>query len=82
MMCYHRHSTRYLGETMNLVELRKVFKENELKHYEVFPKERKIVLTFDNNHTLSIELEGHPGINHDWDESIVVRVDDSLIARS
>lgn len=67
---------------MNLAKLRKIFKENELNHYQVFPKERKIVLTFDNDHTLSIEMDGHPGINYEWDESIVVKVDDNLIART
>lgn len=67
---------------MNLAELRKVFKENELRHYQVFPNERKIVLTFDNDHTLSIEMDGHPGINFEWDESIVVKVDNNLIART
>jgi len=70
---------------MNLVELRKIFKENVLRNYQAFLKERKVrkvVLTFDNNHTLSIELIRHPGINSDWDESIEVRVDDNnLISR-
>jgi len=67
---------------MNLAELRKIFKENELRHYEVFPQEKKVVLYFDNDHILSIELDGHPGINYEWGESITVKVDDNLIARA
>ena len=67
---------------MNLAELRKIFKENELIHYQVFPKERKIVLTFDSDHVLCIEIVGHPGINYEWDESVVVKMDNNLIART
>jgi len=65
---------------MDLSEIRKVFKENELRRYTVLPKERKIVFAFDNNHTLSIEIDAHPGINYEWDESIVVKMDGNLIA--
>lgn len=67
---------------MDLVGLRKIFKENELRHYQLFPQEQKIELYFDNNHVLSIKLEGHPGINYEWDESIVVKMDDNLIAKT
>ena len=67
---------------MNLAELGKIFKENELIYYEVFPKERKIVLTFDNGHILCIEVGGHPGINYEWDEGVVVKMDNNLIART
>ncbi|QQG46012.1 MAG: hypothetical protein HYY55_03540 [Candidatus Niyogibacteria bacterium] len=65
---------------MNLDEIRKVFKENELRHYSIFPKERIIVFTFDNDHTLSVEIDGHPGINYEWDERAIVKVDGELIA--
>ncbi|MDO8574803.1 MAG: hypothetical protein Q7R61_00795 [bacterium] len=61
-------------------KIRKIFKENELRYYTVLPKERKIVFTFDNDHMLTIEVDGHPGINYEWDESIVVKVDGKLIA--
>jgi len=67
---------------MEMDKIRKVFKENELLSYAVLPKERKIVFTFDNNHTLSIEIEGHPGINYEWDESVVVKMDKNLLART
>ena len=66
---------------MNLSKLRKIFKENELRHYQVFPREHKIVLTFDNDHTLSIETIGHSGINYKRDKSIVVKMDEDLIAK-
>lgn len=67
---------------MKMNELRKIFRKNELISYEIFPKERKIVFTFNNNHKLSIEIEGHPGINYEWDESIAVKMDKKLIART
>lgn len=65
---------------MNMDEIRKMFKENELRYCTVLPKERKIVFAFDNDHTLSIEIDGHPGINYEWDESVVVKVDGKLVA--
>ena len=67
---------------MSLADLRKVLKENELNHYEVFPKERKILLHFENGHTLSVELEDHPGVHYEWDESMVMKVDGILIAQA
>ncbi len=61
-------------------DIRKIFKKNELKSYKIFPKERKISFIFANDHTLTIEIDGHPGINYDWDESVVVKIDGKLIA--
>ena len=63
---------------MTLAKIRKIFKENELRHYQVFPRERRIVLTFDNDHTLSVEMEE---LSYEWDESVVVKIDGDLIAR-
>ncbi|MBI2450921.1 MAG: hypothetical protein HYV52_01100 [Parcubacteria group bacterium] len=65
---------------MNMDEIRKVFKENDLRHYEVLSKKRKIVFTFDNDHTLTIEVDGHPGIHYEWDESVIVKIDGKRIA--
>ncbi len=67
---------------MKMADIRKVFKKNELKSYEILPKERKIVFTFANNHILTVEIDGHPGINYEWDESVVVKIDGKLIART
>ncbi len=67
---------------MKMTEIRKIFKKNELISYEIFPRERKIIFNFTNNHTLSVEIEGYPGINYDWDESVVVKMDEKLIART
>lgn len=67
---------------MNMDEIRKVFKENEPISYKVLPHERKIVFTFTNDHTLSVEIDEHPGINYEWDESVVVKIDGKLIART
>jgi len=63
-------------------EIRKVFKENELVHYEVFPHDRKIVFSFANGHALTVEIDGHPGINYEWAESVVVKIDGQLIAKT
>ncbi len=65
---------------MEMNDIRKIFKKNELKSYKIFPKERKISFIFANDHTLTIEIDGHPGINYDWDESVVVKIDGKLIA--
>lgn len=67
---------------MKMAEIRKIFKKNELCSYEIFPKERRIVFNFASNHTLSIQIEGHPGINYEWDESVVVKIDGQLVART
>ncbi|MEK7596014.1 MAG: hypothetical protein AAB564_00465 [Patescibacteria group bacterium] len=67
---------------MNMDEIRKMFKENEFRHYTVFSEERKIVFTFDNDHTLSFEVVGYPGINYEWDESIVVKINEEFVART
>ena len=67
---------------MTMNEIRKIFKDNELDSYSVLPHERKIVFTFDNNHTLLIEVEGRPGINYEWDESVVVKMDGKIIAKT
>jgi len=67
---------------MTMTKIRKIFKNNKLSSYQILPKERKIVFHFANNHTLSIQLEGHPGINYEWDESVVVKIDENLIART
>ena len=67
---------------MSVDEIRKIFKENELRHFTVLPKERKIVFTFANDHTLSIEIDGRPGINYEWDESIIVKVDEHFVAKT
>lgn len=65
---------------MNMNAIRKVLKENELSSYQVLPKERKIVFSFADNHTLTISIDAHPGINYDWDERVVVKMDGKLIA--
>ncbi len=66
---------------MTMAKIRKIFQKNRLDSYQIFLKERKIVFNFANNHALSIQIEGHPGINDDWDESVVVKMDEKLIAR-
>ena len=65
---------------MEMADIRKVLKENELSSYKVLSKERKIVFTFANNHELTVEIVGHPGINYERDESAVVKIDGKLIA--
>lgn len=65
---------------MTMDDIRKILKENELTSYEVLPKERKIIFSFVNNHMLTVEVDGHPGINYEWDEGIVVKMNGELIA--
>lgn len=67
---------------MEMAEIRKIFKENELRSYSVFPKERKIVFKFANRHTLSIQIKKGLDVNNEWKESIVVKIGKNLIART
>ncbi len=67
---------------MKMADLRKIFKENELHSYSIFPRERKIAFKFANRHTLSIQIKKSPDINNEWKESIVVKIGKELIART
>lgn len=63
---------------MELDEIRRIFKENELRSFSA--KGREFVFVFDNNHQLSIKMEGRPGINQEWDEFVRIKLDERFIA--
>lgn len=67
---------------MDINEVRKIFKENTLLSYSVLKTKEegeRIVFIFDNGHSLVIKTVGHPGINHEWDESVIVEIDEKRI---
>ncbi len=66
---------------LELAELGRLLRENELKEYQVFLKERRVSFNLDNEHALTIEIEGHPGTHLEWEEDVVVKFDGILIAR-
>ena len=64
---------------MNIAEIRKIFKENTLRNFQVLSHERKIVFVFENDHSVSVEIEGHPGTHYEWEESIVLKIDGDFV---
>ncbi len=64
---------------MDIEEIRKIFKENTLRNFQVLSHERKIILIFENDRSVSVEIEGHPGIHYEWEESLVLKIDGEFI---